>query len=181
MSPLGAARVSARLANYAPPRILLRVMAGFTPSQVSDMLGIPPSTLRRYVADFGDHLSAKANRPRGRRYSDQDIATLKKARELLNQRQPVDQVNRLLGIIDDPEATPSDSLALVPDISTALTTALEAARGLRIEVDDLAERQDQADDRLDALTEWVAIPWYRRIGQSPPLAPPNNRKAQNPG
>ena len=172
--------MSARLANYAAPRILRRVMTGFVPSQVSDMLGIPPSTLRRYVADFGDHLSAEANRPRGRRYTDQDIATLKKARELLNQRQPVDQVNRLLGIIDDPEVSPSDSLALVPDISTALTTALEAARGLRVEVVDLAERQDQADDRLDALTEWVVTPWYRRIGQSPPLAHSNKHKAQNP-
>lgn len=146
-------------------------MTGFTPSQVSDMLGIPPSTLRRYVGDFGDHLSGEATSPRGRRYSDRDIAILKKARELLYQRQPVDQVNALLAVIDDPEASPSDSLALVPDISAALTTALETARGLRLEVDDLADRQD----RLEALTEWLAIPWYRRIGQSPPLDLPNNR------
>lgn len=144
------------------------------------MLGVPPSTLRRYATDFADHLSAEATRSRGRRYSDRDIATLKKARELLNQRQPVEQVNRLLAIVGDPEASPSDSLALVPDISEALNTALAAARSLRFEVADLAERQQSTDNRLDALADWIATPWYRRIGKTPPTPRQDPDQDQGP-
>ena len=48
----------------------------FTPGQVSDMLEIPPSTLRRYVKDYPEHLSETATKKRGRRYTELDIATL---------------------------------------------------------------------------------------------------------
>ncbi|MCH8093054.1 MAG: MerR family transcriptional regulator [Chloroflexi bacterium] len=48
----------------------------FTPGQVSDMLEIPPSTLRRYVKDFPKHLSKTATKKRGRRFTELNIAIL---------------------------------------------------------------------------------------------------------
>ena len=42
----------------------------FTPGQVSDMLEVPPSTLRRYVKQFETHLSESATKKRGRHYTE---------------------------------------------------------------------------------------------------------------
>jgi len=132
------------------------------------MLDIPPSTLRRYVNDFGDHLSAAATKPRGRRFNEVDITTLQKARELLRQGQPVAEANKLLGVIGDPEQTPTDALALVPSISAALTEAVDIARGLRLEVDNLADDHALTSGTVDALADWVTLPWYKKIGKAPP-------------
>jgi len=142
----------------------------FTPGQVSDMLDVPPSTLRRYVKQFVKHLSESATKKRGRRFTEQDIATLARARELLQQGRKPKEANELLAVVgeDDPEAQPGAALALVPSISAALTEALDAARGLRTEVDDLSEKQGDTAARVYGLETWLREPWYRRIFSSPP-------------
>jgi hypothetical protein len=45
----------------------------FTPGQVSEMLEIPPSTLRRYLKQFETHLSESATKKRGRRFSEGEV------------------------------------------------------------------------------------------------------------
>ena len=142
----------------------------FTPGQVSDMLDVPSSTLRRYVKQFAAHLSETATKKRGRRFTEQDIATLARARELLQQGRKPEETNELLAVVgeDDPEAQPDAALALVPSISAALTEALDAARGLPAEVEDLSEKQGGTAARVDGLETWLREPWYRRLFGSPP-------------
>lgn len=141
----------------------------FTPGQVSDMLEVPPSTLRRYVKQFVKHLSESATKKRGRRFTEQDIATLARARELLTQGRKPKETDELLAVVgdDDPEAQPDAALALVPSISEALAGALDVARGLRAEVDDLSEKQGDTAARVRGLEAWLREPWYRRIFGSP--------------
>ncbi len=79
----------------------------FTPGQVSDMLEIPPSTLRRYVKDYPEHLSKTATKKRGRRYTEADIATLARAREMLQQAPDPEEVGKLLAVVSLPEADSS--------------------------------------------------------------------------
>ena len=134
------------------------------------MLGVAPSTLRRYVADFAAHLSADATRPRGRRFTDADVIALQRAREALQQGQTVNRVAEVLGIVDNAEAQPPGSaLALIPSIGQALSQALDAARSLRADVDSLAERQDRVSRQVEALADWLRLPWYRRIRKRPPV------------
>ena len=149
----------------------------FTPGQVSDMLDVPSSTLRRYVKQFAAHLSETATKKRGRRFTERDVATLARARELLQQGRKPPEVNELLPVLgkEDPEAQPDAALALVPSISAALTEALDLAHSLRAEVGDLAGQveqvaQDQGATReeLAELRKWLRLPWYRRLRTPPP-------------
>jgi len=142
----------------------------FTPGQVSDMLEVPPSTLRRYVKDYPEHLSKTATKKRGRRYTEADIATLARAREMLQQGRSPDEVGSLLAVVgqDDPEAEPDSVLNLVPSISQALSEVQEQAQALRSILETVADNQNVAEHRLEALEAWSREPWYRRLFASPP-------------
>ena len=149
----------------------------YTPQQASEMLRIPGSTLRRYANQFGEHLSDHATQQRVRRYTEQDIAILSKARELLNEGKTPEQVNELLRVIGTEQPSPDTTLALIPSISEALSEALDTARALRTQVGELSEQQDKHSERLSSaeskLTELAdklealelerATPWYRKI------------------
>jgi len=143
----------------------------FTPGQVSDMLEIPPSTLRRYVKDFPKHLSETATKKRGRRFTEHDIATLARARELLQQGRKPKETNKLLAIVgqEDGQAEPDSALALVPSISHALSEVQEQAQALRSILENVADNQNAANRRLEALEAWMREPWYRRLFARPHL------------
>jgi len=140
----------------------------YTPKQTSEMLKIPASTLRRYANQFSEHLSESAKKSRGREYTEADIATLQRARELLRSHSPED-TNKLLAVIDDKPPAPDSSLALIPAISSALADLTDASISLRAEVDTLKESQAQTDEQLaDALARIANLeqpkpPWYKKI------------------
>lgn len=152
----------------------------YTPEQASEMLKIPSSTLRRYAAQYSAHLSEHATKQRSRRYTEQDIATLARARELLSEGKSPEQVNNLLSVISA-DASPESTLALIPSISEAITEALDTARALRSEVSELSEHQTQQDarmsdaerklvemaDKLSQLERDYKTPWYRKIFNRP--------------
>lgn len=142
----------------------------FTPSQASSMLKIPSSTLRRYANQFKMHLSEHARRERGRRYTEQDIAILSRARELLNEGHSPDKANELLSLVAEEQPSPDNTLALIPSISQALSEALDTARALRIEVSELHQKQSATDTTLSELAERLAqleaersMPWYKKL------------------
>lgn len=89
----------------------------FASVQVSDMLEIPPSTLRRYVKHFAERLSDEATKKRGRRFTERDVSILARARELIQQGRSPDKVASLLQVVGEEEEKPEDNtsaLALVP-------------------------------------------------------------------
>jgi len=141
----------------------------FTPGQVSEMLEIPPSTLRRYVKDYPEHLSKTATKKRGRRYTEADIATLARAREMLQQGREPEEVGKLLAVVgqEDGQAEPDSALALVPSISQALSEVQEQSQALRSILESVADRQAAADQRVEALEAWMREPWYRRLFGGP--------------
>jgi DNA-binding transcriptional MerR regulator len=143
----------------------------YNPSQTSEMLKIPPSTLRRYAKQFADHLSERAHKHRLRAYTEQDIATLARAREMLREGKSPAQVNNLLSVVGNGEQpSPDQTLALIPSISAALTEALDTARTLRVQVDAHEQRMSDAERKLSEMADKLAqieseqqTPWYRKI------------------
>lgn len=128
----------------------------FTPKQASEMLSIPVSTLRRYSVDYAQHMSESARPARGKRhYTDQDILTLKKIRELVSSKHNPDDINRLLVIVDDHQDHPS-ALALLPDIQQAFEDIRSMLANERSE-------RERLSQRLDELETWIQTPWYKRL------------------
>jgi len=177
--PINCALIGALMSDHTAhaPFIPLRGDALYSPNQTSEMLKIPQSTLRRYAQQYADHLSEHATKQRNRRYTEQDIATLARARELLREGKSPEQVNNLLGVVGSTNANPDTALALIPSISQALTEALDTARSLRAEVDimhgDITshdERMSEAERKLSEMAAKLAqiesdknTPWYRKI------------------
>jgi DNA-binding transcriptional MerR regulator len=82
------------------------------------MLKMPSSTLRRYANQYQAHLSEHATKQRNRRYTEQDITILARARELLREGKSPKQVNKLLSVVSDGEQpSPDQTLALILSIS----------------------------------------------------------------
>lgn len=70
-----------------------------TPQDVTKALDISPATLRRWADEFSDYLSPKAASGHGRshrRYSDEDLDTLRVVKELMNSGLTYDQARQQL-------------------------------------------------------------------------------------
>ena len=129
----------------------------FTSGQVAQMLELPPSTLRRYVARYGDALSDGARASRSRRFTDGDVVILQRVRELLSAGKSPDEVDDLLTVMDVAvvDTPPASVLDLLPGIGQELASQRQTTRALQLQVDDVS-------DRLEALEDYLARPWYRR-------------------
>jgi DNA-binding transcriptional MerR regulator len=128
-----------------------------TPAQVSDTLQVSPATVRRWSARFARHLTPHTPNKK-RAYSTDDLAILAKVRDLSALGTPLDQIDQSLSVPD-------------PAGSSALITIADFARALQYAQDLTAHLQSQLDEqtaRLDALTAWLALPLYKRIGKRPP-------------
>ena len=129
----------------------------FTSGQVAKMLELPPSTLRRYVSRYGDALSDGARASRSRRFTDGDVVILQRVRELLSAGKSPDEVDGLLTVVDVAvvDTPPASVLDLIPGIGQELASQRQITRALQLQVDDVS-------DRLQALENYLARPWYRR-------------------
>ena len=142
----------------------------YTPAQVSEMLNIPPSTLRRLSSEFADMLSKQ--RSRKRKYSESDIALLKRIREMTGEGVSLAEIRQALTIkiLDEaePEPTADNTLMLVPAIAGELARIDESHHRLTRELERLlTERQDDRQ-RLERLEAWLSLPWWVRLFRSPP-------------
>lgn len=128
-----------------------------TPAQIADTLQVSPATVRRWSARFARHLTPHTPNKK-RAYSTDDLAILVKVRDLSALGTPLDQIDQSLSVTD-------------PAGSSALITIADFARALQYAQDLTAHLQSQLDEqtaRLDALTAWLALPLYKRIGKRPP-------------
>lgn len=135
----------------------------YSPKQVSEILKIPTSTIRRYSVDYAQHLSETAKPAKGKRfYTDGDVLLLKKIRELVTAKKSPEDINRLLLVVDtgSQDGTPS-ALALLPDVAQAFEDIRALLNQERAEREQLAQR-------LSELEEWLGLPWYKKIGRKPP-------------
>lgn len=167
----------------------------YTPSQVSEMLQMPASTLRYYARRFKDQLSDQGNRKQ-RLYSDQDVKTLGIIHDLSAANVPLHVIEHRLHLNQPQEEsrTIENSLALVPAIAAEIANAQESAHLAQIAAEHLREQieeqsklialqKEQLDQQgnslasvvdqlaqqkaqLNQIERWSSIPWYKRIFKS---------------
>ena len=145
----------------------------FTPKQVSETLEIPLSTLRRYRSKWADYLSAPDNK---RRYSQEDIDTLRIIRDLTTQRKSADDIIQVLQepiepfIFEDtqPEPEPQraiQSIEFFSQVIDQLTSEHQTALSAK---DAHIETLEKNQDRLQREISWLRLPWYKKLFRDPP-------------
>lgn len=154
----------------------------YTPGEVSKILGVPTSTLRRWAVRFEKALTPQAPEAgRHRVYSNSDLETFKQIRDLAAKGHSLRAIDNILSVIPSgqskPEFTPNfepiDEPA--PDNEQAPNSALMVLAVSRelgthnAQIQALQEQINKQNERLGALTEYLALPWYKRIGKRPPV------------
>jgi len=130
-----------------------------TPGQIAKTLEVSPATVRRWSKRFARHLTPHTP-GKTRAYSVDDLAVLTRVRDLSASGTPLANIDQALAVID-PSAE-SNALVTISDFAKSLQTA-------RDQVTHLQYQLDTQTARLDALTAWLALPFYKRIGKKPPL------------
>lgn len=93
-------------------------------------------------------------------YTPDDLAILRKVKDLFNEGLNTSQVSESLTLVD----TSANDKALINVADFA--TALLAMREVNLE---LSDRLEKVTDRLDALEKYLKLPFYKRIGKLPPF------------
>lgn len=129
----------------------------YTPNQVSEMLSIPASTIRRYATTYKDHLSFKHLKGRKREYTDQDIIILAKVRDLSNDGLNHNQIKDQLQLVDPQETNPIDkSLVLIPSIAKQLQAFQDYQTSTNNQIEMLSKK-------IKDLENYINLPWYKKI------------------
>lgn len=151
----------------------------YSPSQVSEMLGIPGSTLRHYAKLFGEYLSPQGGRKQ-RLYTEKDLLLFAQIKDLSAANIPLDQIGPRLVIDSQQIAKPQDSaLALIPSVAAEIETANSAARAAlaRLEeyqrqtgtkLDELSGQLEQQAAELELYRKYLSLPWWKRLFYRPP-------------
>jgi len=129
------------------------------------MLEISTRTLSRYALAFELSLSEGASR-RGKKrsYDGEDITTLRRAMELM-QNMTIAEVAPVLNVRpSDDEAHP---IVLSPEANLALGGVIERAKQIGDELHDQGEELQEQDSRIDRLEKWAALPWWQKLFSKP--------------
>jgi DNA-binding transcriptional MerR regulator len=129
-----------------------------TPGQIAQTLDVSTATLRRWSARYAHHLSPQTPGKK-RSYTVDDLAVLTRVRDLSATGTPLAQIDQALAVT----VTPAQSSALiaVSDFALSLQSARDQVAHLQLQL-------DQQTTRLDALTAWLALPFYKRWFAKPP-------------
>jgi len=120
-----------------------------TPGELSELLDIPSSTLRRYVKHFGDHLSEDAQLPRGRRFHESDMHTIAMIRDLTQRGYKLEEIP---GELDKP----------IEDAK--LVTQELTERAVIKKLDSFASILEEHEKRLEKLEKRPSL-WDRIMGR----------------
>ena len=129
-----------------------------TPSQVSESINVPASTIRRWAARFEKHLSPRKGKKRS--YTISDLDTFRKIRDLSNSGHGLKKISEMLDVVEIPE-----------DQSTALMNLadfVQAFEMVNAQMLQLKDKLDDQDQRIKDLEDWINTPFYKRIGKKPP-------------
>lgn len=135
-------------------------VATLRPAEVAEALAVSPATLRRWSRRFAPFLQAAETAGEGghRRYTPEDLATLRRIKERLEAGATYDEVETLLrqaanGVA--PEAAPSPRLSGEPSSESpgALVAAPAAARTAAAASDDWPPAAQMLRDALHAVAD----------------------------
>jgi len=130
----------------------------FTPAQVAQTLNTPPSTLRRWAKHFAAFLSPQSGKKRT--YTVADIDTLKRIQDLSAQGLSYAQIAQTLTVVSQPPA--DTALISLADFAQALESAHAQLAAVQAQI-------DQQANELNAIKEWLRLPFYKRVGKKPPI------------
>jgi len=154
----------------------------YTPGYVSDFLNVPGSTLRRWAVRFEKYLSPQPPEAgRHRVYSAQDLETFRTIRDLTAKGQGLKTIETILQTLppgvfasdhEEPASPKQDQAAQGEPGPGSALMVMGFSRELGNHDAQLKALQDLINlqnDRLAALTEFLALPWYKRLGKQPPI------------
>ena len=155
----------------------------YTPGQISELLSVPASTLRRWAVNFEKALSPQAPEAgRHRVYANSDLEVFRQIRDLAAKGHSLRAIENILTVIPSgqakPEFTPNFEPVNepTPDNETAPNSALMIVTNMagqvgthNAQIQGLQDQINKQNERLAALTEYLALPWYKRIGKQPPI------------
>lgn len=156
----------------------------YSPGEVSELLSVPASTLRRWAVRFEKQLTPQTPEAgRHRSYSNSDIETFRKIRDLAAKGQSLRSIENSLTVFQagqkPPDTEPDNEPAPDNEPSTeqAQNTALivvsnniaDKLGAHNAQIEALREQINKQNERLSALTEYLSLPWYKRIGKRPPV------------
>ena len=130
-----------------------------TPGQIANTLDVSPATVRRWSARYAYHLSPQTPGKK-RSYTVDDLAVLTRVRDLSATGTPLAQIDQALAVTDIPAQ--SSALIALSDFALSLQSARDQVASLQFQL-------DQQNTRLDALTAWLALPFYKRLFKKPRL------------
>ena len=126
-----------------------------TPAQVAETLETPPSTIRRWSVRFERYLSSAHTAGQKRLYSLEDLAFLRKVRDLSKQGLPLSKIEETLRA-EVIRAEPGETaLMTISDVAEALAMAREAYASIE-------RKNEELQERVKALEEYIQTPWWRR-------------------
>ena len=142
----------------------------YTPGQVSEMLGIPGSTLRHYARHFSQYLSPQEGRKQ-RLYSDKDLLVFGQVKDLSARNIPLEQIGPRLVVESQQQAAPAESaLAYIPSIAAEIEAAQALTRSALAQIATQASTIEQLSAKVEQLAAQVEElksnnkkPWYKKI------------------
>ncbi len=154
----------------------------YTASEMAKALDMSLSGVRNYNQHFRAHLSESAQVARGRRYTEDDLATLQRARKLSQRGYKIKDINEMLYLEPAPEESPlpeeqTQEAHQEQDVNTALVLInqvmtqqqhqhereITAKDDLITELrDDKRELQEDKRHLQDELKEYRK-PWYKKL------------------
>lgn len=141
----------------------------YKPSEASQLLNIPESTLRRLANQFSEHLSPQTGRKR--RYTERDISILSQAREMLERGLTVKLAREeLLKVVEllEPEPLAPESEPDTSPVMRQLSVMSNQYSQLLRELEEARAEREQDRERLARLEEFLSRPWWVRLFRSPP-------------
>ncbi len=137
-----------------------------TPGQIAQTLDISTASVRRWSARYAHYLSPQTPGKK-RSYTVEDLAVLTRVRDLSATGTPLVQIDQALAVTD----TPGQSSALI-----TLTDFALSLQSTRDQVAHLQLQLDQQTARLETLTAWLGLPWWKRLfNQMPGIEQQENR------
>jgi len=130
----------------------------FTPSQVAQALEIPTSTLRRWSTRFVEFMSFSHSPGQKRSYTLEDLATLRRVRELSRAGLPLEKIHEaLIAEAVGAEGANGSSTALIN-----LSDVAQAFDDFRARFSSLEQKNKDLQAQVEALEEYIQTPWWRR-------------------
>lgn len=123
------------------------------PGQVAKAAKISTSTLRRYINRYGRHFSPSATRPKGREFSQEDMALVLRIRELYLEGLSLNEIDARLGVVGDGRADTNKIISLLPDIAQPLSEALDTTRANRARLGNIENKLEELGGNLGSRLE----------------------------